>query len=78
MADLWGALRGKPGYTDLFPDIGELTTFPDYRVPQILNHLGVLKYSKDLEEMIEKKTEILAGSLYEVILFYKIMCLKVF
>ena len=55
MADLWGALKGKPGYEDLFPDISELTTFPDYRVPQILNHLGIMQYSQELQEIIDKK-----------------------
>ena len=66
VADLWGALKDQPGYEKLFPDIGNLTTFPDYRVPQILNQLGVLEYCKDLQEIIEKKIEILSGSHYEV------------
>lgn len=66
VADLWGALKGKPGYEDFFPDIGELTTFPDYRVPQILNHLGIMQYSKELQEIIDKRLEIPAGSAEEV------------
>lgn len=68
VADLWGALKDKPGYEGFFPDIGNLTTFPDYRVPQILNHLGVLVYCQELQEIIDKKIEILSGSQYEVIL----------
>jgi len=66
VADIWGALKNRPGYENLFPDISHLTTFPDYRVPQILNHLGVLEYSLELQEIIEKKIEIIAGSQYEV------------
>jgi hypothetical protein len=31
-----------------FYDIHELTIFPDYRVPQILRHWGVIEYSKEL------------------------------
>jgi hypothetical protein len=40
--------------------------FADYRVPQTLHHWGVLKYSKDLEEVIINKKEIPHGGEYEV------------
>jgi hypothetical protein len=33
----------------LFDDIHELTMFPDYRVPQILYHHGILEYSNELK-----------------------------
>lgn len=66
VGDLWGALKEKPGYEGFLPDIGNLTTFPDYRVPQILNHLGVLEYFPELTEIIAKKIEIVSGSPYEV------------
>jgi Potential Queuosine, Q, salvage protein family len=66
VADLWGALKDLPEHKSLFPDIDELTTFPDYRVPQILNQLSVLEYSEELNELIGKKQEIKAGSQMEL------------
>ena len=51
MADLWTAFKGK----DLgsFYDIDQLAMFPDYRVPQVLLHFGVLKYTDYLKELLE-------------------------
>ena len=66
VGDLWGALKDKPGCEGFLKDIDNLTTFPDYRVPQILNHLGVMEYCPELTEIISKKIEILSGSPYEV------------
>lgn len=68
VADIWGALKDLPVHKNLFPDIDELTTFPDYRVPQILNQLNVLEYSEELTNIIESKKEIEAGSQIELYL----------
>ena len=43
IGDIYAKFEGKG--LGLFYDIGELTMFPDYRVPQILNEYGVLLYS---------------------------------
>ena len=36
-----------------FHDIDKLTMFADYRVPVVLRDLGVLKYSKELDAMVQ-------------------------
>ena len=66
--DIWAAFgRGKdPESCFSFLDIGELTMFADYRVPQLLHHLNVLKYEKDLEQQILSLSEIESGSRMEV------------
>ncbi len=46
--------------------LSELTAFADYRVPQALEHLGILKYSPELAEMIDREEEIPAGSEAEI------------
>ena len=43
-ADLYGALAGE-GLGDL-ARIDSLTTFADYKIPQILRHFGVMRYSQ--------------------------------
>lgn len=55
-ADLWAAYGRPPvgsGSVYAFEDIGELTNFADYRVPQVLAHLGVMEYDEALEEKID-------------------------
>ncbi|VDM44145.1 unnamed protein product [Toxocara canis] len=47
VADVHGCLRNK-NEIGSFYDIGELTMFADYRVPQALAHLGALHYSSKL------------------------------
>ena len=42
--------------------MNEVTMFADYRVPQILLHLGVLEYSPSLLNKIKLKEEIPFGS----------------
>ena len=44
----------------------ELTAFADYRVPQALRHLGILKFGDELAGRVEKEEEIAAGSEEEV------------
>jgi len=41
-----------------FNDIHELTTYPDYRVPQILEAEGVLEYTEAFRSKIHSKQEI--------------------
>ena len=65
--DIWAAFgRGQKEtlgskLTD-FDDMSELTTFADYRVPQLLRHVGVLRYSKELSAKIDNMVELPAGS----------------
>ncbi|KAM3725343.1 Queuosine salvage protein [Dirofilaria immitis] len=49
-----------------FYDIHELTMFPDYRVPQVLHFLGVLKYSSVLMKQLNGKELLENGSEHEV------------
>ena len=65
--DIWAAFgRGQkdtPGSNlTNFDDISELTTFADYRVPQLLRHVGVLRYSEELSAKIDNMVEVAAGS----------------
>ena len=59
-SDLWGA-----GAWD-FSDINELTMFPDYQVPQVLNSKGVLVYSEELQRKVDEKLEIPQNSECEI------------
>jgi hypothetical protein len=66
--DLWAAF-GKstdPVSCFSFNDLDELTMFADYRVPQLLLHLGVLTYSDELFAKIKNLEEIDFGSRMEV------------
>ncbi len=44
----------------------ELTAFADYRVPQALRHLGILRLSEELAARVEAEEEFAAGSAEEV------------
>lgn len=50
VADVWAAFSGK--YYGNFNDIDSLTMFADYRVPQLLENLGVLIYSANLRQKL--------------------------
>ncbi len=63
-ADLYGAFTGQ-GWGE-FSDIDELTAFADYKVPQVLRHLGILRYSPDLAEKIDRRQELPASSEEEI------------
>jgi len=43
-------------------DMDQLTTFADYRVPQLLRHVGVLEYNETLASQIDDKQEIAKDS----------------
>ena len=79
VADLWAAL-GKvenlnAGDIEVnsstinycyFQDMDKITTFADYRVPQLLRHMDVLIYSPDLAYRVDNMIEILPFSNDEV------------
>lgn len=54
--------RGKPAINGL----DKLTAIADYRVPQILRHLGIIRVSADLAARIEREDEIPAHSAEEI------------
>lgn len=63
-ADLYGALQGKEW--GFFHDIDLLTAFADYKLPQVLRHIGVLRYEKALAQKVDHHTLLGAGSPEEV------------
>lgn len=63
-ADLWAAFNGKEYGS--FDDIGHITIFPDYRIPQMLQSLNVLWYSPRLEAKIKNSEEIKSGENFEI------------
>ena len=64
VAMIFGRFGGQaPGD---FDSIGQLTAFADYRLPQILRHLGILRLAPPLTAAIDAKTEITRGSPEEV------------
>ena len=65
VADVWGRFRGR-GLGDFGESIGELTTFADYRVPVVLRELGILKYAPALEQTVESRGSVPAGSEEEI------------
>ena len=52
VADLWACFEGES--YGFFDDIDEITMFADYRIPQMLNSLGCLKYSPPLDHNIRQ------------------------
>ncbi len=62
--DLWGAYERRG--LGAFRDVGDVTTFPDYRVPQVLRALGILRYAPALARRIDAGEEIAPGSEEEV------------
>lgn len=62
--DLAGAFGGRgPGE---FRDLDLLTAFADYKVPQVLHHLGLMTYDEDLVKLLAARTEIAPGDPREV------------
>ncbi|KAL7540266.1 hypothetical protein ACHAWF_006630, partial [Thalassiosira exigua] len=67
VADIWAALGrhcSPPSSTTAalqmcqFNDMEAVTTFPDYRVPQILRHVEVLQYDSALANLIDGHVEL--------------------
>lgn len=64
ISDVFQIFRGEGiGH---FHNIKELTALADYRIPQVLRNLGILEYSKELAERIDKGILISKGSQEEI------------
>jgi hypothetical protein len=63
-SDLHGALGGKG--LGSFSDMKDLTAFADYKLPQVLRHLGVFIYSPELAEKVDRMIQLDPGSAEEV------------
>ena len=64
ISDLWACFEGQGwGY---FTDISHLTMFADYKVPQSLLHLGVMKYTNNLMEKLKRGEMIPPGDRLEL------------
>ena len=78
-ADIWAALGRHHGSSSSsalgtnvnlricqFNDMDLVTTFPDYRVPQILRHVDVLQYESSLAKLVDGQVELEKGGIDEV------------
>jgi hypothetical protein len=63
-ADLYGAFKGEAWGN--FSDMDALTAFADYKLPQVLRHLGILHYEKALAQKVDRQTCLDSGSPEEV------------
>lgn len=52
VADTWSVLEGEGD--GCFSDISSVTIFADYRIPQVLVHLGAMKYSDALMKKLKE------------------------
>jgi len=52
-ADLYGAFDGKKWGS--FTDMDKLTAFADYKLPQVLRHLEILRYTQALEQKVDRE-----------------------
>ncbi|XP_054725030.1 LOW QUALITY PROTEIN: queuosine salvage protein-like [Uloborus diversus] len=64
IGDIWCCFEGKG--CGAFNDIDTITIFADYRIPQALVYLGVLKYSDELNNILKKDQLLVNGSQMEV------------
>ncbi|KAF3765685.1 hypothetical protein M406DRAFT_60328 [Cryphonectria parasitica EP155] len=64
VADLWACFQGES--YGAFRDIGKITMFADYRVPQILSTMGCISYSPPLMTAIKEKAMIQSGGTWEM------------
>jgi len=64
-SDLAATLEGFPGTSPL-TERDQLTAFADYKVPQVLRHLGILRYDETLAGAIQRRELLPAGSRPEV------------
>jgi len=63
-ADLHGALNGE-GW-GAFRDMDRLTAFADYKLPQVLRHMGILVYEEPLAARVDRMDLLAPGSPEEV------------
>jgi hypothetical protein len=64
VSDLYGAFKGE-GFGH-FTDLDQLTAFADYKLPQVLRHLGLLTYLPSLAEKVDARFLLPPGSREEV------------
>ncbi|KIX08229.1 uncharacterized protein Z518_02885 [Rhinocladiella mackenziei CBS 650.93] len=64
VADLWACFNGTS--YGAFDDIGSLTMFADYRIPQMLRSLNCLLYSPRLESRIARLEQLESGEDLEI------------
>ncbi len=57
--------RGLSSSMGNFTNIGKLTACADYRLPQLMRHLGILTYSEELGEIVDTMKVIEKNSVYE-------------
>ncbi len=63
-ADLYGAFHGRRW--GAFDDLDQLTAFADYKLPQVLRHIGILQYGPSLAENIDRQELLAPGSPEEI------------
>lgn len=64
ISDIWACFEGESfGH---FKDIAVLTMFADYRVPQSLLHMNILKYTDKLMEILNRGNHVPAGDRIEL------------
>ncbi len=63
-ADLHGAFNDKRWGS--FGDMDRLTSFADYKLPQVLRHLGIMVYEESLAKKVDQRVLLEPGSLEEV------------
>jgi hypothetical protein len=63
-ADLYGAFNGKNW--GRFTDMDKTTAFADYKLPQVLRHLGILRYTDSLAQKIDQGILIDSGGPEEI------------
>ena len=64
VTDLYGAYKGE-GWGK-FHDLGELTVFADYKLPQILRHMGMIVYIDSMAEKVDNRYVLVPGSRDEI------------
>ncbi len=64
VSDIYGAFGGK-GWGQ-FKDLDELTVFADYKLPQILRHMGMLVYIDSMAEKVDNRYVLVPGSRDEI------------
>lgn len=64
VADIWGAYGRPrdPSHPYCFSEVERITMFADYRVPQILRHVGILQYDPELAAAVDAHQEVPFGS----------------
>lgn len=68
VGDIWAAYGRStdPLHPYSFHDMDQLTMFADYRVPQILRHMGVMVYAPELARKVDALEVLPFGSEEEV------------